>query len=64
MARAAEIELSIDDFQMISDKTPFLADLMYVQGFLSPFFVVDVLQGPRGGTTWKTSIKLVESQQY
>jgi dihydroxy-acid dehydratase len=28
MARAAEIELSIDDFQMIADKTPFLADLM------------------------------------
>jgi len=30
MARAAEIELTIDDFQMIADKTPFLADLMYV----------------------------------
>lgn len=28
MARAAEIELTIDDFQMIADKTPFLADLM------------------------------------
>ncbi|TFK23957.1 dihydroxy-acid dehydratase [Coprinopsis marcescibilis] len=28
MARAAEIELNIDDFQMIADKTPFLADLM------------------------------------
>jgi hypothetical protein len=28
MARAAEINLTIDDFQMIADKTPFLADLM------------------------------------
>jgi len=27
MARAADVELAIDDFQMISDKTPFLADL-------------------------------------
>ncbi|KAJ7200704.1 dihydroxy-acid and 6-phosphogluconate dehydratase [Mycena rebaudengoi] len=27
MARAAEIELTIDDFQMISNKTPYLADL-------------------------------------
>ncbi|KAL9711561.1 hypothetical protein Ac2012v2_004632 [Leucoagaricus gongylophorus] len=28
MARAADVELSIDDFQTIADKTPFLADLM------------------------------------
>ncbi|KAF8904431.1 dihydroxy-acid dehydratase [Gymnopilus junonius] len=28
MARAADIDLTIDDFQMIADKTPFLADLM------------------------------------
>jgi dihydroxy-acid dehydratase len=28
MARASDIELTIDDFQMIADKTPFLADLM------------------------------------
>ncbi|KAJ7772625.1 dihydroxy-acid/6-phosphogluconate dehydratase [Mycena maculata] len=27
MARAAEIELTIDDFQMITNKTPYLADL-------------------------------------
>ncbi|KAF9452730.1 dihydroxy-acid dehydratase [Macrolepiota fuliginosa MF-IS2] len=27
MARAADVELSIDDFQMIADKTPYLADL-------------------------------------
>ncbi|KAJ7747388.1 dihydroxy-acid/6-phosphogluconate dehydratase [Mycena metata] len=27
MARAADIELTIDDFQMITDKTPYLADL-------------------------------------
>lgn len=29
MARAADVELSIDDFQHIGDKTPFLADLKY-----------------------------------
>ncbi|KXN91001.1 Dihydroxy-acid dehydratase [Leucoagaricus sp. SymC.cos] len=28
MARATDIQLTIDDFQMIADKTPFLADLM------------------------------------
>lgn len=28
MARATDVELTIDDFQMIADKTPFLADLM------------------------------------
>ncbi|CAA7261730.1 unnamed protein product [Cyclocybe aegerita] len=28
IARAADIELTIDDFQMIADRTPFLADLM------------------------------------
>lgn len=28
MARAADVELSIDDFQAIRDKTPYLADLM------------------------------------
>ncbi|KAG7098805.1 hypothetical protein E1B28_000710 [Marasmius oreades] len=27
MARSAEIELNVDDFQMIADKTPYLADL-------------------------------------
>jgi dihydroxy-acid dehydratase len=27
MARAAEVPLSIDDFQPISDRTPYLADL-------------------------------------
>ncbi|KAI0744274.1 dihydroxy-acid and 6-phosphogluconate dehydratase [Daedaleopsis nitida] len=27
MARAADVELTIDDFQMIADKTPYLADL-------------------------------------
>lgn len=28
MARAADIDLTIDDFQKVADKTPFLADLM------------------------------------
>lgn len=28
MARAAEIDLTIDDFQTVADRTPYLADLM------------------------------------
>jgi dihydroxy-acid dehydratase len=31
MARAADVELTIDDFQMIADKTPYLADLKCVR---------------------------------
>lgn len=30
MARAADVPLSIDDFQEISDRTPYLADLKCV----------------------------------
>lgn len=30
MARAADVELSIDDFQLIGNKTPYLADLKWV----------------------------------
>ena len=32
MARAAEVELTIDDFQTVANKAPFLADLKYVNG--------------------------------
>ncbi|KAI0731414.1 dihydroxy-acid dehydratase [Earliella scabrosa] len=30
MARAADVDLTVDDFQAIADKTPYLADLKYV----------------------------------
>lgn len=30
MARAADIDLTIDDFQTVADRTPYLADLKYV----------------------------------
>lgn len=30
MARAADIHLTIDDFQDVADRTPYLADLKYV----------------------------------
>lgn len=33
MARAADIELTIDDFQTIAEKTPYLADVKFVQVF-------------------------------
>ena len=29
MARSADIELTIDDFQTVANKTPYLADLKY-----------------------------------
>jgi len=38
MARAADIELTIDDFQMIADKSPFLADLM----LSGSYYLVDI----------------------
>lgn len=37
MARAADIDLVIDDFQTIRDKTPYLCDLKFV--FLASFIV-------------------------
>ena len=36
MARAADVELTIDDFQMIADRTPYLADVKYVPSPLTP----------------------------
>jgi len=42
MARAADVELNIDDFQTIADKTPFLADLMYT--FLSLFAWIQLIE--------------------
>ena len=29
MARSADVELTIDDFQRVADRTPYLADLKY-----------------------------------
>ena len=39
MARAADIHLTIDDFQEVANRTPFLADLKYV--------VINVQANPR-----------------
>lgn len=39
MARAADVELVIDDFQMIADKTPFLADLKCVRVLQGAIFL-------------------------
>ena len=38
MARAADVELNIDDFQTVRDRTPYLCDLRYVHG--RPFQIV------------------------
>ncbi|KAI3618576.1 dihydroxy-acid dehydratase [Moniliophthora roreri] len=45
MARAAEIELTIDDFQTVANKTPYLADLKRVPSCLWPsgkYYMEDV----------------------
>ena len=67
MARAADIELSIDDFQTVADKTPYLADLMYVQTYHRRFFSTQntllLLLGHLADTTWKMFIELEEFQQ-
>ena len=63
MARAADVELAIDDFQMISDKTPYLADLKCV-------LVVENLgrnehyPGRQDDITWKIYIGLVVFRLY
>jgi hypothetical protein len=47
MARAADVDLSIDDFQTIADKTPYLADLRCIffptifSGMLNQLRVLD-----------------------
>ena len=42
MARSADVELTIDDFQKVADKTPYLADLKYVsyQALYQLFFTL------------------------
>jgi hypothetical protein len=63
MARAADIELSIDDFQTVADKTPYLADLMYVRSHIF-FFVPRIpLSGRPADIIWKIFIELEEFQQ-
>jgi dihydroxyacid dehydratase/phosphogluconate dehydratase len=40
MARAADVPLTIDDFQEVSDRTPYLADLKYVH--CRPYITLDI----------------------
>ena len=65
MARAADVELDIDDFQRIGDKAPYLADLKcvgdpYSWDFIKDMHPIDLLEN----TTWKTYIKSEASQRY
>ena len=64
MARAADVELDIDDFQRIGDKTPYLADLkcvdVYGQDCIEDMHSIDL----RESITWKTYIKSEASQRY
>jgi hypothetical protein len=59
MARAADVELNIDDFQMIADKTPFLADLMCVRAWNLVIIRINDISGPQGDITWRMSTRLV-----
>lgn len=43
MARAADVELTIDDFQTVADKTPYLADLMYALVIFSILFLLELI---------------------
>jgi hypothetical protein len=63
MARAADVELSIEDFQTVADKTPYLADLMYVQSNILDFSAQDFFLGLPADITWKIFIELEEFQQ-
>ena len=65
MARAADVELHIDDFQRIGDRTPYLADLKYVGDVYGQDGIEDMHTiGLRESTTWKTYIKSEASQRY
>ena len=48
MARAADIDLTIDDFQKVADKTPYLGDLKYVTYVLRVLLVTHILHRPSG----------------
>jgi hypothetical protein len=63
MARAADVELAIDDFQMIADKTPFLADLKCVH-VMNILIRNKVCPGRQDDITWKIYIELVVFQPY
>lgn len=52
IARAADVDLTIDDFQTVADKTPYLCDLKYV-AFLGSTYRYNrhsISVGPQGST--------------
>jgi hypothetical protein len=64
MARAADVEVTIDDFQKVADRTPYIADLKYDFSFRKSDFLFDILSGHLGNITWKTCTILEEFQLY
>ncbi|KAG5638461.1 hypothetical protein H0H81_012526 [Sphagnurus paluster] len=63
MARAADVELSIDDFQHIGDKTPFLADLKIggIPGILKYLLkYTDLIDGTQLTVTGRTLAQNLE----
>ena len=54
MARAADIDLSIDDFQKIADRTPWLVDIKYVRLLSTCIRTLTLLLGHQASTLWKT----------
>lgn len=68
MARAADVPLTIDDFQEVSDKTPYIADLKYASDLSvkSPELTViqafwKVLHGRRAQDWWNSGPAEVSS---
>lgn len=48
MARSADIDLTIDDFQTIADRTPYLVDLRYDLSGITPTNLIDMAYRPSG----------------
>ena len=65
MARAADIDLTIDDFQVVADRTPYLCDLRCVSlslGRLIQSLIRAHVGAARLGTTsWRTCTKWAAS---
>ena len=60
IARAADVPLIIDDFQEVSNRTPYIADLKYKFGYVCKVSRTDRDLGLLESITWKMSIRSAE----
>ena len=61
MARAADVELTIDDFQAVRDRTPYLCDLKCVMSYTYVASADIGSTDPRASSSWRTSTRPVVS---